>query len=118
MTPEGPTSSRAIGSRLRAAREQAGLSQSQAAKFLRLHRPTVSQIEAGERNLKPDEITQFARLYCVRESWILSGETSAGFQADPRIELAARELSKLNKQDLDKLLDLLSTLRSSKESES
>lgn len=115
MTAQTHTSALAIGQRLRAAREQAGLSQSQVASMMKLHRPTISQIEAGERNLKPAEITQFTKIYGVKDSWILTGESSLGTQADPRLELAARELSKLKKQDLDKLLALLSTLRSSKE---
>ena len=37
-----------IAARLRAAREAAGLSQGQVAKLLKLHRPTVSEIEAAD----------------------------------------------------------------------
>ncbi len=117
MTAENRTTAASIGKRLRAAREQAGLSQAQVAAMLKLHRPTISQIEAGERNLRPSEITQLAKLYGVKDSWILAGDTASGTSSDPRIELAARELGKLKKQDLDKLLALLSTLRSSKETD-
>jgi len=109
------TDSQSIGQRLKAAREQAGLSQSQVAALLKLHRPTISQIESGNRQIKPAEITQLAKLYTVKDSWILNGDTTEGRFQDPRIELAARELGKLKKQDLDKLLSLLSSLRSSKE---
>ena len=39
-----------IASRLRSAREMAGLSQGQVAKMLGMHRPTISEIEAGRRS--------------------------------------------------------------------
>ena len=40
-----------IGGRLRMARETAGLSQGQVAKRLKMHRPTISEIEAGRRRV-------------------------------------------------------------------
>ncbi|HUL51865.1 MAG TPA: helix-turn-helix transcriptional regulator, partial [Opitutaceae bacterium] len=61
----------AIGARLRLAREQAGLSQGQAAIKLNLHRPTVSEIEAGRRRVAADELATFARLYKVSLSWLV-----------------------------------------------
>ena len=45
-----------IAGRLRLARETAGLSQGQAAKRLGLHRPTVSEIEAGRRRVTAEEV--------------------------------------------------------------
>jgi len=105
----------AVGQRLRMAREQAGLSQAQVAVILKVHRPTVSQIEGGQRAVKPGEIAQLSTLYGVKQAWIVSGESASGARDDPRVELAARELSKLKKQDLDKILNLLSILRSSTE---
>lgn len=101
-----------IAQRLRWAREQAGLSQGQAARALGLHRPTISQIESGERRVRADEIKHFAELYDVREAWLLSGESVLPGQSDPRIELIARELSKLKRRDLDAILRLVQVLRS------
>lgn len=49
-----------ISERLRWAREQAGLSQGQVAQRLSVHRPTISQIEAGERNVRIEEMQQLA----------------------------------------------------------
>lgn len=106
-----------VGRRLRSARDQAGLSQGQVARILNVHRPTISQIEAGQRIVKPAEIAQLASLYKVKQAWIVSGETSGSADADPRVELAARELSKLKRQDLEKIMQLLSVLRSSAEDE-
>ena len=47
-----------IASRLRTAREMAGLSQAQVAKVLGLHRPSVSEMEAGRRRVSVDELSQ------------------------------------------------------------
>ncbi len=100
-----------IADRLRLAREQAGLSQGQVARILGLHRPTISQIEAAQRALKAEEVQQFAKLYDVKEAWLLHGESVLPGKQDPRIELAARELSKLKKKDLDSILQLMQILR-------
>jgi transcriptional regulator with XRE-family HTH domain len=51
-----------IASRLRLARENAGLSQGQVAKKMNLHRPTVSEIEAGRRRVSAEELARFAEL--------------------------------------------------------
>jgi transcriptional regulator with XRE-family HTH domain len=98
----------AIAARLRAAREQAGLSQGQAAKLLGLQRPTVSEIEAGRRKVSAEEVTKFADVYDVSVSWITSADPEV---PDPAVELAARELTKLKREDLDRVLHLLRTLR-------
>lgn len=105
----------AIGERLRWAREQAGLSQGQVAKLLTYHRPTISQLEGGERALRADEVTRFAELYDVRSEWILIGDEAMGANDDPRIKLAARELSKLKSEDLDTLMRLIKVIRTNKE---
>ena len=97
-----------VSARLRAAREKAGLSQGQVAKILGLHRPTISEIEAGRRKISAEELSQLAKTYDVSVSWLADGEAEV---RDPAIELAARELAKLKKQDLDNLMQLLRTLR-------
>ena len=96
-----------IHERLRSAREQAGLSQGQVAKLLGWHRPTISEIEAGRRKVASDEVARFADLYDVSVSWLLSESD----EHDPLVELAARELSKLRPDDLDKILRLLRSLK-------
>jgi transcriptional regulator with XRE-family HTH domain len=96
--------------RLRAAREQAGLSQGQAARLLDMHRPTISEIEAGRRRVQAAELQLFAKLYKVSVSWLTS-EAADDETVDPRVELAARELSKLKQDDLDRVLRLLSSMR-------
>src|SRR5712691_3148363 len=96
----------AIAARLRAAREQAGLSQGQAAKELNVQRPTISEIEAGRRKVTAEELPRFAEIYDVSVSWVTNNESEV---PDPAVELAARELAKLKKADLDNVLQLLRT---------
>lgn len=96
--------------RLRLAREQAGLSQGQIAKLMDYHRPTISEIEAGRRKVNSEELSVFARHYGVTISWLLNEAES---ESNPAVELAARELSNLKKDDLDKILRLLRSLKKS-----
>ena len=113
MTASPDTQRSAIAERLREARKAAGLSQGQVAKLFQMHRPTISEIEAGNRRLSAEELVKFADTYDVTVSWLL-GETAEQLEmSDPRLQLAARELSKLKPDDLDRLLRLLASMRSS-----
>lgn len=98
----------AIASRIRLARERAGLSQGQVAKMLQMHRPTISEIEAGRRSVSAEELTEFAKIYAVTVNWLTSQPQDP---STDRVELAARELSKLKPRDVDRLMDLLTSLR-------
>jgi transcriptional regulator with XRE-family HTH domain len=100
-----------IASRLREARKMAGLSQAQAAKELGLHRPSISEAEAGNRKVSADEIAKLAKLYDVSVSWLLGNGTEKLNIHDDKIQLAARELQKLKSDDLDRLLTLLASMR-------
>ena len=102
-----------IAQRLRLAREQAGLSQGQVAKMLNMHRPTISEIEAGRRRVAAEELADFSRIYEVSVAW-LTGSEGTDDGVDDRVKLAARELAKLKPEDLDSVLHLLSTMRRSK----
>lgn len=97
-----------IAKRLRAAREQCGLSQGQVAEMMGLQRPSVSEVEAGRRGVSAEELARFSKIYGVSTSWLTK---SAPESADPSVELAARELAKLNSKDFDRVLQLLKTLK-------
>ena len=101
-----------IARRLRMARESAGLSQGQVAKRLGMHRPTISEIEAGRRRVSGEEIATFTELYGVDANWITEGSGTTSEGTD-KIMLAARQLSNLKDKDLDRLLGLLQMLRGS-----
>ena len=98
----------AIAQRLRAAREQVGLSQGQVAIVMGLQRPSISEIEAGRRGVSAEELTKFSEIYNVSMSWLTKAQAEV---SDPAVELAARELAKLGSADLDRVLQLLRTLK-------
>jgi len=101
-----------IAERLKEARKLAGVSQGHVAKILGLHRPSISEIEAGNRRVSADELARLAEVYDVSVAWLL-GEGAETLDAqDPRLQLAARELAKLKPDDLDRLLKLLAAMRS------
>lgn len=101
----------AIASRLTLARKQAGLTQSQVAEMLGLSRPSVSEFEAGRRNVTASELSSLADIYGVSATWLSCSESEENVQQNDRVHLAARELSKLKQSDLDKVLNLLNALR-------
>jgi len=101
-----------LADRLRSAREMAGLSQAQVARILHMHRPTISEMEAGRRRVSADELRRLADLYEVDIAWLAG---SRSMEDQPRIELAARELAKLKDDDLDRVLRLLRSLRRDRE---
>lgn len=101
-----------IAERLKEARKLSGLSQGHVAKMLDLHRPSVSEMELGNRRVSADELARLAEIYDVSVAWLL-GESPETLDAhDPRLELAARELSKLKPDDLERVLRLLAVMRS------
>jgi len=108
---ENDTRRELIASRMAAARKRSGLSQAQAASELGLPRPSISEIEAGRRRVAADELVRFADLYAVDIAW-LAGEGES--KVDPlrdQLLLAARDVAKLRSADLEKVIDLLSSLR-------
>ena len=90
-----------IASRLRTAREMAGLTQGQVATRFGWHRPTVSEIEAGRRRVSAEELVALADLYGVNIAWIVMESGEDGIS--DRAKLAARELGKLKDEDLERL---------------
>lgn len=106
-----------LPARLRMAREQAGLSQGQVAKMLKLHRPTISEIEAGRRAVMAAEMVRLAKIYKVSIKWLAGHPDESSDPNGDRIELAARALANLRNRDLDRVLGLLKSLRRGGESE-
>lgn len=108
---------RLIAKRLREARKLAGLSQGQAAKKLDMHRPTISEVEAGNRNVDRAELARFAEAYDVDLAWLSGVGPDQLDPQDERIQLAFRELQKIKPEDLDRLMRALAALRGPKEGE-
>src|SRR5437868_13630549 len=96
-----------IGERLRHAREAAGLSQSQAARIIGLHRPTITEIEAEDRKVSAGELTKFADVYRVSVEWLI-GESQT---TESKLKLAARKLEGLKERDLETVMRIVDSLR-------
>lgn len=101
-----------LAKRLRLAREQSGLSQGQTAKLMEMHRPTVSEIEAARRNVSSEELAKFTEIYDVSLDWLMGREESE--EEEERVLMAARHLSRLKKDDLDRVIQVLQSLRDKK----
>lgn len=100
-----------IAKKLREAREAAGLSQGQVAKLMNKHRPTISEIEAGRRKVKAEELVEFGELYGVSTAWIVSENDELVDIADDKLMIAARSLSAMKDDDFDRLLSLITMLK-------
>jgi transcriptional regulator with XRE-family HTH domain len=101
----------AIAKRLAVARQNAGLSQMQVSKKIGLHRPAITEIEAGRRRVGAEELTQFAKIYGVSISWLACEDAEHIDELKDKFKLAARDLSKINENDLQKVINLLQTLK-------
>lgn len=101
-----------IASRCRLARENAGLSQGQAAKKLSIARSSLTEAEAGNRKISAAELAEMARIYGVSVGWLACAEDRAPDPDRDRIELAARELAHLKREDLETVLQLVKSIRS------
>lgn len=100
-----------IAVRIREARKLAGLSQTQVANILGIHRPSVTEIEAGNRRVSAEELARMAELFDVSVAWLVGKASESIESDDPRVELAARELNRLKPDDLERLLKLLAAIR-------
>jgi transcriptional regulator with XRE-family HTH domain len=102
-----------VAARLRIARERAGLTSGQADKLLSLEQGSVLKIETSARSLTVEELPKLAKTYGVDVAWLI--EPNASTPQRPRLALAARELGKLKEEDLERVIALLSSLRSGEE---
>lgn len=116
MTEQQDAARRAqLAARIKEARTMAGLSQGQVARMLGLHRPSISEIEAGNRRVMAEELTRMAEMFDVSVSWLVGEAPDTIAPDDPRLQLAARELGKLKPADLNRLMTLLAAMRRSSE---
>ena len=100
-----------IASRLRDARESSGLSQNQVANILNLKRPAISEIEAGRRKVTAEELIKFSEIYKVDLSWLACKESDKREQVEDKLQMAARELSDIKEEDLDKVIKILTAFK-------
>jgi transcriptional regulator with XRE-family HTH domain len=101
-----------IATRIKAARQLAGLSQGQVAKLMNMHRPSISEIEAANRKVSAAELSRFAEIFDVGASYLMGEAPEVIGEDDERLKLAARELSKLSPDALNGLLRALAAVQS------
>jgi len=63
---------RQLAARLRRARKELGFTQREVAEALGLHRPTITEIEAGRRSVSTEELFRFAELFGTPISTLLA----------------------------------------------
>ena len=102
-----------VATRLQSARERAGLTRGQVDKLLNLEAGTLSKVEEGSRSVAIEEVPKFAAMYGVDISWLIGSHAEESREG--RLALAVRELDKIKGEDLDRIIALLSSLRSAKE---
>ena len=100
-----------IASRLSIARQQAGLSQAQAAKLLGVSRPTITEIEAGRRKVAAEELVVFSDTYDVSVEWLSGKDAENADEVRDRLQLAARNMAGMKSEDLDRVIALLTSLK-------
>lgn len=97
-----------IGLRLRAAREQRGLSQQEVANVLKLPRTAVTNIETGTRSISTLELTKLAALYRLSVAHILEEDLA---EADDLSVVLPRALQEATngpgyQEAIDSIIDL------------
>lgn len=100
-----------MGDRLRLAREDAGLTQAQAAAKLDVARTTIVAMEQGQRRVKIDELRNLAKLYKTSVNALLRNEAVFAdmvpqfrrlhSKEDHEIERAAKQLSRLAQAEVE-----------------
>jgi transcriptional regulator with XRE-family HTH domain len=103
-----------INNRIRRARKMAGLSQAQTAKMLNFPLSFVSEIEDGSRSVSAQEVKQLAGIFDVRTSWLLNEDPDGFAVYSNKFQLAAKELQKLNPEDVPTFLTILSSMQTTK----
>jgi transcriptional regulator with XRE-family HTH domain len=73
---------RNLGRRIRGLREEAGISQNKLAQMLGVSRPTITQMETGERKVSIDELVRLSEIFN------LSIESILGLGKEPEVVLA------------------------------
>ena len=105
---------RAMGDRLRQAREYLGFSQEEVAKYLGISRSALSNIETGQRKLEALELKKLASLY-KRPTSYFTGESAEDQAVGEEVAHLARKASELSAEDRAELSRFADFLRAKKQ---
>ena len=102
----------AMAVRLREAREYVGLSQEDVAQALGVSRPSITNIETGNRKVDAVELDRLATLYRQSVSFLLNGEEAVGV-SPTQVQFLARALKGLSQKDMEEVARFASFLKRS-----
>lgn len=102
---------KAIGERLREAREYRGYSQEEIANYLGISRSAVSLSENGDRKVNSIELRKLARLYGVTTDDLIAADDQPP-EDDEEVEMVARAARELSEEDRREVLRFVQFLRS------
>ena len=105
---------KALGERLREAREYLGFSQDQVATFLGISRSALSLIETGQRKVDALELKKLAGLY-KRPVGYFTGEEAEELSFGTDVKHLARQVSELSSDDREELGRFADFLRARKQ---
>jgi transcriptional regulator with XRE-family HTH domain len=106
---------RAMGERLRQAREYLGFSQEEVAKYVGVSRSALSNIETGQRKVDALELKKLASLY-KRPATHFTGEDPEDQAVGEDVAHLARKASELSAEDRAELGRFADFLRAKKQS--
>lgn len=100
---DAPRTERAVlGDRLRDARNYLGLTQEEAAAYLRIPRTALTDIESGRRRVDALELARLAKLYRQPVTYF-TGEDEVAAALPPDVAHLARQAAALSEQDREEL---------------
>lgn len=102
---------RALGERLREAREYVGLSQEVVASALQIPRPSVSAMESGKRKVSMIELRHLARIYKRPYAYFLGEEDESWLEADAASKALFRATRGLSDSDREQVVRFAEFLR-------
>jgi transcriptional regulator with XRE-family HTH domain len=107
---------KALGERLRGAREYLGFSQDQVATFLGVSRSALSLMETGQRKVEALELKKLAGLY-KRPVGYFTDEDEDDASVDADVRHLARKVAELSAEDRREVVRFTEYLRSKKSME-
>lgn len=112
----GDEERKALGERLRQAREYLGFSQDQVATILGVPRSALSLMESGQRKVEVLEMKRLAALYKRPVGYFTGDEEEESFGADVKhLARKVAELSADDRKEVDQFADFLRARKKSKE---
>ena len=99
-----------LGERLREARKYLGLSQEEVAKYLKIPRTALVDIESGQRRVEAMELSRLAKLFKQPVGYF-TGEDAAASALPASVIFLAKQAAELSDQDKEEVSRFVEYLR-------